>query len=90
MARIVHPHPPVISAFKYAVFGLQQAGVEVVNFEPYDHQSGWDIISSLYFPDAARTQGDILEEGGEPIAHLTGGFSVKPGPSHFPLQRIGN
>ena len=71
MTRIVHPHPPVLRALKHAVAKLQQAGVRVVDFEPYNHQEGWDIISALYFPDAARTQRDILEQSGEPIAHLT-------------------
>ncbi|KAI8670258.1 Amidase [Fusarium keratoplasticum] len=68
---LVRPHPPVTRALHHAVTKLREAGVEVVDFEPYKHQEGFDIITSLYFPDAARTQRDILAQGGEPIAALT-------------------
>lgn len=30
-----------------------------------------DIVTALYFPDGAKTQKDLLAEGGEPIAPLT-------------------
>lgn len=86
MVSIVHPHPPVTRALKHAVSKLHKAGVRVVDFEPYDHQAGWDIISTLYFPDAARTERDILEESGEPIAHLTEWIfsQAKPEPLSIP------
>ncbi|KAF7550000.1 hypothetical protein G7046_g8158 [Stylonectria norvegica] len=68
---VVHPHPPVTRALKHAVSQLQKAGAKVVDFEPHDHEDGWDIISTLYFPDGASTQRGLLEEAGEPIAPLT-------------------
>ncbi|KAF4464733.1 glutamyl-tRNA(gln) amidotransferase subunit A [Fusarium albosuccineum] len=68
---LVRPHPPVTRALKHAVARLRQAGVKVVDFEPYNHSEGLDIVTALYFPDAARTQKDILAQGGEPIAPLT-------------------
>ncbi|KAH7126063.1 amidase signature domain-containing protein [Dactylonectria macrodidyma] len=68
---LVHPHPPVLRALTHAVAKLKAASVRVIDFEPYDHMEGFDIISALYFPDAARTQKDILEKSGEPIAALT-------------------
>lgn len=71
LTSLVRPHPPVTRALHHAVTKLREAGVEVVDFEPYKHQEGFDIITSLYFPDAARTQRDILAQGGEPIAALT-------------------
>jgi amidase len=86
MTRIVHPHPPVTRALKYAESKLQQAGLKVVDFEPYDHQTGWDIISALYFPDAARTARDVLEASGEPISHLSEWIfgEAKPEPLSIP------
>ncbi|KAJ6437915.1 NAP family protein [Purpureocillium lavendulum] len=68
---LVRPHPPVTRALQTAVTKLRETGVKVVNFEPYNHQEGFDIITALYFPDAARTQKDILAQGGEPVAALT-------------------
>ncbi|KAM0544663.1 hypothetical protein ACHAPJ_011724 [Fusarium lateritium] len=68
---IVHPHPPVIRALKHSVDKLKTAGIKTVNFEPYDHQEGMKLISTMYFPDAARTQKDLLAKGGEPVSALT-------------------
>jgi amidase len=50
---------------------LKAAGVKVVDFEPYEHQKGWDIVRTLYFPDAAGTQKALLKKGGEPVLPLT-------------------
>lgn len=71
LTSLARPHPPVTRALRHAVAKLREAGVAVVDFEPYKHQEGFDIIKSLYFPDAARTQRDILVKGGEPVAALT-------------------
>lgn len=68
---VVHPHPPVSRGLRRAVEKLKAAGVKVVDFEPYEHARGWDILAALYFPDAAKLQKDILAEGGEPVAPLT-------------------
>ncbi|KAL2883488.1 hypothetical protein SGCOL_001171 [Colletotrichum sp. CLE4] len=68
---MVHPHPPVIRGLKHAVDKLKTAGVKVVDFEPYKHSEGAEIIELLYFPDAAETQKEVLAEGGEPVAPLT-------------------
>ncbi|CAI6097678.1 unnamed protein product [Clonostachys chloroleuca] len=69
--ELIHPHPPVLRALEYAVAKLRRSGIKVVDFAPFDHQEGWEIISALYFPDAAKTQRDLLAQGGEPIAFLT-------------------
>ncbi|KAF4124952.1 amidase [Geosmithia morbida] len=69
--KVIHPHPPITRGLKYAVGKLKAAGVKVVDFEPYNHAEGWELIKTLYFPDAAKTQRDILAETGEPIAPLT-------------------
>jgi Asp-tRNA(Asn)/Glu-tRNA(Gln) amidotransferase A subunit family amidase len=77
---MVHPHPPVLRALKLAVDRLKQAGMKVVDFDPYDHQEGWDIISTSYFPDGARAQKDLLNASGEPIAELTSWIFSKSRP----------
>ncbi|KKK22789.1 hypothetical protein ARAM_007260 [Aspergillus rambellii] len=67
----VRPHPPVTRALKHAQEKLQTAGIKVVDWEPYKHAHGWEIVSSLYFPDAAASQQAILAQAGEPILPLT-------------------
>lgn len=86
LSSLVRPHPPVTRALRHAVSKLKEAGIKVVDFEPYKHQEGSDIILSLYFPDAARTQKDLLAQGGEPIAALTewAFSSSRPDPLSIP------
>ncbi|KAL4877316.1 amidase signature domain-containing protein [Aspergillus karnatakaensis] len=67
----VRPHPPVMRALKYAREKLQAAGVQLVDWKPYKHDHGWDIISSMYFPDAAASQRALAAQTGEPILPLT-------------------
>ncbi|GAQ07706.1 putative amidase C550.07 [Aspergillus lentulus] len=67
----VRPHPPVTRALHHAKEKLLAAGLKVVDWEPYRHDHGWEIISSLYFPDAANSQRTILSQSGEPILALT-------------------
>ncbi|KAL3475281.1 amidase signature domain-containing protein [Aspergillus californicus] len=67
----VRPHPPVTRALEHAQGELVAAGIKVVDWEPYRHDHGWEIISSLYFPDAAASQRDLLGQTGEPILPLT-------------------
>ncbi|EXJ77533.1 hypothetical protein A1O3_09760 [Capronia epimyces CBS 606.96] len=66
-----HPHPPVTRGLKHAVSNLKEAGVKVVDLEPYEHKRGMEILKALYFPDAAQCQKDLLTKGGEPVAPLT-------------------
>ena len=68
---LVHPHPPITRGLKYAVEKLKTAGAKVVDFEPYNHAEGWDVVKALYFPDAAETQKALLAQGGEPVLPLT-------------------
>lgn len=50
---------------------LKAAGVKVVDWEPYEHAKGWEIVRKLYFPDVAQCQKEVLAQGGEPVASLT-------------------
>lgn len=42
--RCVRPHPPIIRALKYAKEKLMAAGIKVVDWEPYKHDHGWEIV----------------------------------------------
>ncbi|KAI2792203.1 putative amidase [Penicillium oxalicum] len=68
---IVRPHPPITRALRMAKEKLVRAGIKVVDFEPYDHQRGWKIISALYFPDGGALTRKVLAESGEPARPLT-------------------
>ncbi|RDW67157.1 uncharacterized protein DSM5745_09023 [Aspergillus mulundensis] len=67
----VRPHPPIIRALKHAQERLRAVGVNVVDWEPYNHDHGWNIISSLYFADAAERNRELIRETGEPTLTLT-------------------
>ncbi|PYI24290.1 amidase [Aspergillus violaceofuscus CBS 115571] len=68
---IVHPHPPVTRALRLAKSKLEAAGIKVVDWEPYKHGHGWDIISKMYYPDAALLQRSLITASGEPTLPLT-------------------
>ncbi|RAH71982.1 amidase [Aspergillus aculeatinus CBS 121060] len=68
---IVHPHPPVTRALRHAKSKLESAGIKVVDWEPYKHGHGWDIISKMYYPDAALLQRSLITASGEPTLSLT-------------------
>lgn len=42
--RIVRPHPPITRGLQYAKEKLQAAGIKVVDWEPFKHDHGWEII----------------------------------------------
>ncbi|KAJ5810410.1 uncharacterized protein N7503_002628 [Penicillium pulvis] len=67
----VRPHPPIVRALKLAKERLLAAGIKVVDWEPYKHDHGWKIISSLYYPDAAALQRKMIRESGEPVLPLS-------------------
>ncbi|OGE48730.1 hypothetical protein PENARI_c026G06386 [Penicillium arizonense] len=67
----VRPHPPITRALGYAKEKLAAAGVKVVDWEPYKHKHGWEVISALYYPDAGAKQRELMRESGEPARPLT-------------------
>jgi amidase len=64
---VVKPHPPIIRELERTKAALLAAGHEVIDWEPLDHQGGWDLISKLYFQDAGEEYRRTLAEGGEPL-----------------------
>ncbi|KAJ5791464.1 uncharacterized protein N7518_008475 [Penicillium psychrosexuale] len=67
----VRPHPPITRALRHAKEKLVAAGVNVVDWEPYKHQHGWEVIRALYYPEAGSKQREVLAESGEPARPLT-------------------
>jgi Asp-tRNA(Asn)/Glu-tRNA(Gln) amidotransferase A subunit family amidase len=45
----VRPHPPITRALRHAKEKLVAAGVKVVDWEPYKHQHGWEVIVSAEY-----------------------------------------
>ncbi|KAL4923468.1 amidase signature domain-containing protein [Aspergillus undulatus] len=72
---VVQPHPPITRALRSRRRmpesrsegrGLGQWPKELIS-----HHEGWDIISSLYFPDGGEEVLGLLRQTGEPILPLT-------------------
>lgn len=78
----VQPHPPMTRALKEVSDACRKAGMDVVdwNCEGLNHQKGWEIISSLYWPDGGEHVANILKETGEPPLPLTN-FIIDEQPS---------
>lgn len=68
---IFKPHPPVIRALEHVAGRLRSAGVNVVDWQPYEHKRGWDIVSALYFADGGERYRAEFEKTGEPELPLT-------------------
>ena len=70
---VVMPHPPMKRALKEVAEACRRAGMIVVdwNSEPLDHARGWEILSSLYWPDGGKEVLGLLAESNEPLLPLT-------------------
>jgi len=68
---VVKPHPPTLRGLKIVADACKAAGMEVVDWEPYQHDRAWDIVSRLYFPDGGEDTLAPIKEAGEPILPLT-------------------
>ncbi|KAL4949675.1 amidase [Aspergillus filifer] len=79
---VVRPHPPITRALKEVADACKKAGMKVIDWDStfIDHQEGWEIISSLYWPDGGQEVLGLMEESGEPILPLTK-FIIQEQPS---------
>lgn len=78
---IVMPHPPILRALQDVVEKLKKVdGVEIVDWEPYNHEEAWEIISHLYFSDGAEEEIEAIEASGEPWRPLST-FIIKENPN---------
>ncbi|KAK4694244.1 amidase, partial [Lecanoromycetidae sp. Uapishka_2] len=79
--KVVRPHPPVLRALQEVVDKLKCVDdIEVVDWKPYKHELGWEIISSLYFGDGAQQEIDEINASGEPWRPLSK-FIIKENPN---------
>ena len=79
---VVQPHPPMTRALREVSEACRKAGMEVVDWdcEKLDHKKGWEILSSLYWPDGGDEVLGIIKDSGEPILPLTK-FIIQDQPS---------
>ncbi|KAM0689794.1 hypothetical protein Q7P36_010665 [Cladosporium allicinum] len=70
---VVTPHPPMRRALREVSEACRKAGIKVVHWdcEKLDHRKGWEIISSLYWPDGGEQVLNSLKETGEPVLPLS-------------------
>ncbi|KAG8968439.1 hypothetical protein FRC03_007381 [Tulasnella sp. 419] len=64
--HVVRPHPPIVKEMRRVANALKQAGHEVVDWQPLEHQQGWDLIAKLYLLDSGAEYHQTLAESGEP------------------------
>jgi len=68
---VVAPHPPLIQALRRVKRALIDAGHEVIDWIPLNHQQGWDLITQLYLLDGGKEYFDTLRASGEPVVPQT-------------------
>ena len=70
---VVQPHPPMIRALKEVVAACKSAGMEIVDWDctSLQHDKAWEILSSLYWPDAGDEVLGRINDAGEPVLPLT-------------------
>ena len=77
---VVKPHPPVTRALKEVAEKLRHSEhITIVDWQPYRHDSAWEIIASLYFCDGAADESNRIEASGEPWRPLSK-FIIKENP----------
>ncbi|CAF1142525.1 unnamed protein product [Adineta steineri] len=69
--NVVHPHPPIIRALRETIEHLKKAGIRVIDWEPIDHQKGWDLISALFYCNGAEEERNLIAETNEQLLPLT-------------------
>lgn len=87
---VVRPHPPILRALSEMEKKLKGIeGVEVVEWKPYKHDLGWEIIASLYFCDGGAEEIEAIETSGEPWRPLSK-FIVTENPycKHFSIEEV--
>jgi Asp-tRNA(Asn)/Glu-tRNA(Gln) amidotransferase A subunit family amidase len=65
------PAPPIIRALKECAAKLQKSGVKVIEWEPYEHRRGYEIVCSMYFADGGKEDLDVMAATGEPSMPLS-------------------
>ena len=68
---VVYPHPPIIRALQETVASLKSSAIRVIDWQPIDHQKGWDLISALYYCNGSEEERSLLAAAEEPLLPLT-------------------
>ncbi|KAL8290421.1 hypothetical protein RQP46_002679 [Phenoliferia psychrophenolica] len=69
---VVLPQPPMLRGLDTLRAKLEAApGIDVVDFEGYKHDKGYDIIRELYWEDGGQRVRKVLLDGGEDAQPLT-------------------
>jgi amidase len=68
---VVPPHPPIVSALERYRDALIAAGHEVIDWQPLNHQEGWDLIVKLYLLDGGAEYHETIQRSGEPAVQQT-------------------
>lgn len=69
---VVKPHPPIQHALQELVRKLgDHPDFEVVEWKPFDHGLGYDLLRQLYWEDGGKETRQIMIDSGEPILDLT-------------------
>jgi amidase len=64
---VVRPHPPVLAAVELVKKRLAALPcVNVVDWKPWNHGEGYDIIRELYFEDGGADNYNLMAASGEP------------------------
>ncbi|KAL2818241.1 amidase signature domain-containing protein [Aspergillus cavernicola] len=68
---VVRPHPPITRAIKIAEEKLLAAGVNVVQWEPFEHKEIYELGNAFFGADGFRHAREALAASGEPVLPLT-------------------
>lgn len=69
---VVKPHPPITYALELLKTKLKEhPGFELIEWQPYKHGYGYDLIRQLFWEDGAVETRKIMTDVGEPILPLT-------------------
>ncbi|KAM0418824.1 hypothetical protein ACHAPT_012265 [Fusarium lateritium] len=68
---IAEPHPPVRRAMRLVVEALKVNGIQIVDWQPKQHDECWRLVSALYYEDGGKRLREVLKEGDEEELPLT-------------------
>lgn len=72
----MHPHPSITRAMKEVKAKLEAAGHTVIDWKPYEHAVGNNIVDRIYGADGGEDLKRACQESGEPLMfQLTDGES---------------
>jgi hypothetical protein len=84
---VVRPHPPVTHAIAVLREKLSKLpNVEVLDWQPWRHAEGYDIIRQLYYEDGGRENFEIMASTGEPVLPLSEWVMKEPHSRHRTIQ----